>query len=80
MIEMPIRTGSIGEVVGNRVPGQNVNGFMEKVAAESYRVLQPGGSIRIHSATGGGEAWVPHLQAAGFSGVKVVNGYAVGVK
>jgi pilus assembly protein Flp/PilA len=78
MTKMPIDPNVADEIVGNAVPMHA--SFAPGVAAESFRVLKPGGTIKLFSRTGGADIWLPYLRDAGFVDVKRVAGFATGRK
>jgi len=79
MAQMPIRPASMGAVVGRHMPFQE-GGWAANVANESFRVLEPGGVVKLHSSSAGPFGWLPYLRSAGFSDVRVVGQYATGIK
>ena len=76
---LPIRTDSIDEVRGNMVPLRLDRGHGEMLAAESLRVLRPGGRIRL-GPTLPAEVIVPYLAAAGYAALTLQGGIVRGVK
>src|SRR5262249_41598422 len=79
MAQMPVKTASIGSVVGRHMPFQEGE-FAANVAKESFRVLEPGGVVQLHSSSAGPFGWLPYLRSAGFSDVRVSGQYATGIK
>jgi hypothetical protein len=75
MRQLPFASDSVDSVIGNQVPMQNTPEWAGQIANESYRVLKPGGTIKIFSNTGGGAIWDKWLVGAGFQ--NVLNGYGI---
>jgi SAM-dependent methyltransferase len=75
----PFASGSMDEVVGNRLPFIHGD-WARRSVAEAYRVLKPGGRISLHASSGGGDVWIEYLKEAGFKEVQVTGGKAVGVR
>lgn len=78
MEELPIRSGSVVQVVGNNVPFMR-GAWATRVAAEAYRVLQYGGAVRLSSRSGT-LLWREYLVAAGFRYVQREGMHMVGHK
>jgi hypothetical protein len=74
----PIGSDIIDEVVGNRLP--MLMQYRLHLCSEAFRVLRPGGSVRLFETSAGAEILLPHLNASGFSHVRVAGGFAEGVK
>jgi ubiquinone/menaquinone biosynthesis C-methylase UbiE len=78
MLHMPFAENSMDGVVGNKVPA--VPTLVNGMPAEAFRVLKPGGTIKVMSQSGGARTWLQPLKDAGFTDVTEQGGYAVGVK
>jgi hypothetical protein len=82
---LPIDSNSMKAVIGRKIPFIKAGSYAENVASEAYRVLEPGGTVKLNSqSAGGGKDWVPYLKNAGFKDVHLEASdgyvYAVGTK
>jgi len=78
-LALPIRSSVIDEVRGHMVPLLLSSGHDRLIAQEAFRVLRPGGRIRL-SPTLPARTVLPALAAAGFVAVRLDGGTATGVK
>lgn len=76
---LPLRSGSVDEVVGNRLPF--LHGWVaRRMCEEAFRVLKKGGTVRLETSLGGGRLLIPYLEAAGFGRVRLVANHAMGLR
>jgi Methyltransferase domain len=77
--QLPIRSGAVDEIVGNRLPFLHGE-VARRMCEEAFRVLRPGGVARFEASTGGGAVLVEYLRGAGFRDVRVEVNHALGVR
>lgn len=79
LLRLPIRAASVDEVRGRMVPLFLPDGHDRQLSEEAIRVLKSGGRLRLSTSLPP-ELVLPALRAAGFVGVRIEGGYAIGGK